>query len=101
MNTGQWNTAKGINKEGEGPVDESENIIGFKSIMFRYLAKAHPWLADEGVKSAILQYINIQYWALTSRASDSPSHPVNFGRNWTGPAYTQTSVHAQMYVNLI
>lgn len=96
MTTKNWNTAKGINKEGEGPVGSSDNIIGFKSIMIRYLAKAYSWFADVDVKAAILQYVNIQYWAMTTRASDSQSHPVNYGRNWTGPAYSVSSVHAQL-----
>jgi predicted alpha-1,6-mannanase (GH76 family) len=96
MTTGQWHTDKGVIKEGEGDAAVSDDGIGFKSIMIRYLAKVHPWLADEGVKAAIVQYINIQYWALTTLASNSATHPVQYGRNWNGPAYTVSTVHAQL-----
>jgi len=96
MSTGQWNTASGIIKEGEGTATGSDDVMGFKSIMIRYLAKVYPWLADEGIKAAIVQYINIQYWALTTLDSDSSTHPVKYGRNWNGPAYTVSSVHAQL-----
>jgi len=98
MTTKQWNTDKSIIKEGDGSPTGVDNVIAFKPILIRYLAKAYPWLQDEGVKAAILQYINIQYWALTTRAADSSSHPVNYGRNWTGPAFDGSNVHTQMYV---
>lgn len=96
MSSGQWNTAGGVIKEGEGTATGSDDVMGFKSIMIRCLAKVHPWLADEGIKAAIVQYINIQYWALTTLASNPPTHPVQYGRNWNGPAYTVSSVHAQL-----
>jgi hypothetical protein len=95
MTTDVWNTAEGIIKEAEGPATASDDAIGFKSIMIRYLAKAHPWLNDENVKAAILRYINIQYWALTTLDSDSPT-PIRYGRNWTGPAFNVSSEHAQL-----
>jgi hypothetical protein len=96
MNTGVWNTAEGIINEAEGSATASDDAIGFKSILIRYLAKAHPWLSDEGVKAAIVQYINIQYWALTTLSSDAATHPIRYGRNWTGPAFNVSSQHAQL-----
>lgn len=96
MNNDVWNDPQGIIKEGEGSATASDDSIGFKSILIRYLTKAHPWLTDEDVKAAIVQYINIQYWALTTLSSDSPSHPIRYGRNWTGPAYNVSSEHAQL-----
>lgn len=96
MTNDVWNNPQGIIREGEGSPRESDDSIGFKSILIRYLTKAHPWLSDEKVKAAIVQYINIQYWALTTLDSDSPSHPIRYGRNWTGPAYNVSSEHAQL-----
>ena len=98
MNNDVWNNPQGIIKEGEGSATASDDSIGFKSILIRYLTKAHPWLADEDVKAAIVRYINIQYWALATLDSDSPSHPIRYGRNWTGPAYNVSSEHAQLLV---
>jgi len=96
MNTPIWNTASGINKEGAGDEAASDDSIGFKSIMIRYLHKAYPWFTDEAVKAAVVQYINIQYWALTQLGSDSSTHPIRYGRNWTGPAFNLSSEHAQL-----
>jgi hypothetical protein len=96
MNTDAWNTPEGIIDEAEGSATASDDAIGFKSILIRYLTKAHPWLSDENVKAAIVRYINIQYWALTTLSSDAASHPIRYGRNWTGPAFNVSSQHAQL-----
>ena len=98
MTTDVWNTPEGVIDEAEGSATASDDAIGFKSIMIRYLVKAHPWLSDETVKAAIVQYINIQYWALTTLDSDSAKHPIRYSRNWTGPAFNVSSEHAQLYV---
>lgn len=42
---------------------------------------------DSEMQSAIVQYINIQYWSMVNRDSNDPSHPTLYGRNWPGPKY--------------
>ena len=64
--------------------------------MIRYLQKAYYWIKDEDIKAAIVQYINIQYYALTHFAADSDTMPIRYGRNWTGPAFNLSSQHAQV-----
>ena len=95
LHTPLWNDPKGIIKEGKGDVTKSDDGIGFKSIMIRYLNRASEWITDDDLKAAIQQYINIQYYALTQLDSDSKSHPVNYGRNWEGP-YNVSTIHAQV-----
>ena len=96
MNTYTWNTPQGIINESEGPDSESNDAIGFKSIMLRYMHKAYYWISDEDIKSAIVQYVNIQYYAMTHFAADSAVSPIRYTRNWTGPAFNISSQHAQL-----
>ena len=99
LKTPEWNTDMGVIKQGSGPWDKSDDGLGFKSIYVRYLQKAHPWLADQAVKDAIVQYANIQYDSLIWKASDSTENPVNFGRSWNGfegKGYEGSTVHSQM-----
>lgn len=90
-----WNNAKGIIKEAKGDIEKSDDGIGFKSIMIRYLQKSAPWLNSKELVSAIREYINIQYYALTQLDSDSKTSPVRYGRNWEGP-FSMSSEHAQV-----
>jgi len=76
MNTPQWNNNQGIIKEGEGDAIGENDAIGFKSVLIRYLTKAYPWISDNDIKAAILQYINIQYYALVNLASDDKYAPI-------------------------
>ena len=96
MNTYVWNTPQGINKESDGESANSDDSIGFRAILIRYLHKAHPYLQDQSVKDAIVRYINIQYWALTQLSSDDINQPIRYGRNWTGPAFNISTEHAQL-----
>lgn len=90
-----WNNDKGIIREAAGDVEKSDDGIGFKSIMIRYLRPAAALVGDEELSTAVKEYINIQYYALTQLDSDSQTKPVRYGRNWEGP-YTMSSEHAQV-----
>ena len=90
-----WNNAQGIIKEGRGDVSESDDGIGFKSILIRYLQKSVPWIQDAELATAITEYVNIQYYALSQLDSDYMTHPRKFGRNWEGPFSVSTD-HAQL-----
>ena len=90
-----WNNAEGIIKEGKGDETVSNDVIGFKSILIRYLQKSIPWLEDDELSDAITEYANIQYYALSQLNADNKNKPVKFGRNWEGP-YKSSTDHAQM-----
>ncbi len=83
MTTSTWNNPQGIIFEGTGNVTASEDGIGFKAILIRYLHTAYQFF-DEDVQDAIRQYIDIQYCALVNDDSNDPEMPVEYGRNWTG-----------------
>lgn len=90
-----WNSDNGIISEGKGDATKSDDGIGFKSIMIRYLNRVLPWLDDSKIAEAMREYVNIQYYALSQLDSDDKTAPVRFGRNWQGP-YTVSTRHAQM-----
>lgn len=90
-----WHNKNGIIKEGAGPAAESNDGIGFRSVLIRGLYRSFGYLKDEQLKAAVLEYINIQYYGLTQSASDSKMVPVNYGRTWAGPFELSTS-HAQL-----
>lgn len=90
-----WNNAQGVIKEGKGDETKSDDGIGFKSILIRYLQKSVPWLQDDELTDAIKEYANIQYYALSQLDSDNKNHPLKFGRNWEGP-YKVSTDHAQL-----
>jgi predicted alpha-1,6-mannanase (GH76 family) len=90
-----WNNAQGIIKEGKGNETVSDDAIGFKSILIRYLQKSIPWLQDDDLTNAITEYVNIQYYALSQLDSDDKNKPLQFGRNWEGP-YSSSTDHAQL-----
>jgi predicted alpha-1,6-mannanase (GH76 family) len=99
LKTPEWNTDMGVIKQESGEWDKSDDGLGFKLIYVRYLQKVHPWLNDQKVKDAIVQYVNIQYDSLVWLASDSAVKPVNFGRSWDGnggKGYQGSTVHSQM-----
>lgn len=99
LKTPEWNNDLGVIKQGSGKWDVSDDGLGFKSIYVRYLQKVHPWLANQAIKDAIVQYVNIQYDSLVWAASDSTVDPVNFGRSWDGnggKGYEGSTVHSQM-----
>ena len=84
LQTQKWNDDQGVLNEGNGDVTKSDDGVEFKAILIRDLHRAYPYFSDEQLKADILQFINIQYWALTQLDSDSKTQPVNYGRNWTG-----------------
>ena len=84
IQTTQWNNDQGVLIDGNGPVNESSDGVEFRAVLIRDLHLAYDYFTDDQLKADIIQYVNIQYWALTQLDSDSGSMPVNFGRNWSG-----------------
>ena len=93
--TAPWNNDNGIIKEGSGDAMKTDDGIGFKSIMIRYLHKAALLIDQPDLTDAIREYVNIQYYGLSQLASDDPDHPVQYGRNWLGP-YVPSTTQAHM-----
>lgn len=87
MTTSEWNDNRGIITAGVG---KTLNSNGFKltagPALIRYLHQSYQYF-DADTQAAIIQYINIQYYAITQLDSNSPTAPQMYGRNWTGPAY--------------
>ena len=96
MTKASWDTPDGVIKEAEGDPTQAGDGVGFKAILIRYLQRAYPWLNDESLKAAIVDFVNIQYWSLTQFDSNSPSQPLEYGRNWTGPAFSTWLSHTEM-----
>ena len=95
IQTTQWNTPSGFIKEGAGDPAQDDDGVGFKAILIRYLRQAHRYVSKD-VQEAIVDYINIQYYAITQLASNDPSHPVEYGRNWTGPGFKVATAKTNM-----
>lgn len=91
-----WHADSGVIKEGGGPAGDSNDGIGFKSVLVRGLYRSWEYFWDEQLKHAIREYINIQYYGLTQLASDNQKQPVNFGRTWSGPKFELSTSHAQL-----
>ena len=87
MTTTLWNTAKGVNSEGSGDPTAGGDGLEFKPVLMRALIFVHPWMAAD-VQSAIVRYIDVQYWSMVNYDSDDAKAPTQYGRNWTGPAFT-------------
>ena len=83
MTTGIWNNEQGIITEGQGNVTGVDDGISFRAVLIRHLHTGFPFFSQE-VQEAILQYINIQYWAIVTLDSNNPNMPIEYGRNWTG-----------------
>jgi hypothetical protein len=65
-------------------------------VLVRALYRSYPYCKDAGLKAAIVEYVNIQYYGLTQLDADSKTQPVEYGRNWAGPAYQGSTAHAQL-----
>lgn len=90
MDTTRWNDPTGIIKEGQGDAMKDDDGVGFKAILIRALHTAYPWVSSQ-VQANTVQYLNIQYYAITQLDSDSKTKPTNYGRNWLGPYVASTS----------
>lgn len=84
MVTPDWNTPSGIIFEGNGYNSRKELFgMSFRSVLIRFLHQSYAYV-DADTQAAILQYINIQYYAITQLDSNDPAKPTKYGRNWTG-----------------
>lgn len=84
MVTSHWNTPSGIIFEGDGSNSKKELFgMTFRSVLIRFLHQAYIYF-DADTQVAILQYINIQYYAISQLDSNDPANPDKYGRNWTG-----------------
>lgn len=84
MVTSNWNTPSGIIFEGDGYNVTKERFgMAFRSALIRFLHQSYAYV-DADTQAAILQYINIQYYAITQLDSNNPISPDEYGRNWTG-----------------
>lgn len=84
MVTSDWNTLSGIIFEGDGHNSTKEGFgMTLRSALIRFLHESYAYV-DADTQAAILQYINVQYYAITQLDSDDPAKPEKYGRNWTG-----------------
>lgn len=87
MTTSIWNDEQGIITQAVGYNPTSTNFtLTFGPVLIRYLDRSYDFF-DKHMQRAILDYVNIQYWAITQLDSNSKTDPTLYGRNWTGPAY--------------
>ena len=92
MSTTAWNTDQGIIKEADGANATAQDFdISFPPVLINYLRRSSEYFTSD-LQEAILQYINIQYYALTQLDSDNPNAPLRYGRNWTGKYETSTPI---------
>lgn len=89
INTPQWNNDQGIIKEGAGSPGRDDGI-GFKAVLIRSLLNSYRFF-DKSLQTAIIDYVNIQYYAVTQLNSDDSKKPTSYGRNWAGPNYDPKS----------
>ena len=65
MTTSEWNDALGITKQAVGSNLTSTNFtLTFGPVLIRYLDRSYDYF-DADMQHAILDYINLQYWAIT------------------------------------
>ena len=96
MTTSVWNNAEGIITQGVGSNLTSNDFpIIFGDVLIRYLHQYFDYF-DAEVQKAIIQYVNIQYYAITQLDSNSRTHPKLYGRNWTGPGYVLATNYTVM-----
>ena len=87
MTSDEFNDSRGILKKGVGSnLTAPSWFITNSPELVRFLQNAYPYF-DADLQGAIVQYTNIQYWAITQLDSDSKTAPLLYGRNWTGPAF--------------
>lgn len=93
LNSNRVNSGHGIMQEGAATFTGPFGLAGLQSIIIRRFNQLFG-LFTNSVQQAMLQYANIQYWALTQCDSDSPSQPNIYGPYWTGPYDVSTNFTA-------